>query len=104
LDVFGDHRVVLVVLIELALEPVAARLAEHLALHARSRHLGALRHGAEEYFLERTVVDVEPGARRALGGVDALDQDAVLARVAVGRVAGLRAGAVAADVDAGHRY
>ncbi len=103
-DVVRDHRVGLVVLINLALELVAARLAEHLALHARGGHLGALRDRAEEDLFERAVVDVEAGAARAFRRVDAFDEDAVLAAVAVGRIAGLRAGTVAADVDAAHRH
>src|SRR5262249_24297778 len=102
LDVLADHRVVLEVLVDLALEFVAARFAEHLALHARRRHFGALTDRAEEYFFERAVVDVEAGAARAFGRGDALYDDAVLAAVTVGAVAGLRAGAVAADVDARH--
>ena len=102
-DVVGLERVPLVILIQLALKLVAARFAEHLALHARRRHLGALADRPEEYFFERAVVDVEAGAGRALCRVDAFDEDAVLAAVAVRRVAGLRTGPVPADVDARHR-
>ena len=104
LDVLRDHPVRLVVLVELALELVAARLAEHLALHARGRHFGALADRAQEDLFERAVVDVEAGAARALRRVDTLDEDAVLARIAIRRVGGLRAGSIAPDVDAGHAH
>ena len=103
-NVLALHPVALVVLIDLALEFVAARLAEHLALHAWCRHLGALADRAEEHFLERAVVDVEAGAAGAFRRVDAFDEHAVLPRVAVRRVAALRAGAIAADVEAVHRH
>ena len=98
------HRVVVPIDVVLAAELVAARLGDELALHAGVRHLGALAGGAHEHFLERGVVEVEAGAVGALGGVDALDQHAHLAGEAVGGVAGLRAGAVAADVDARHLH
>src|SRR5439155_24607503 len=95
LDVLRDHPVALVVLVDLALELVATGLAEHLALHARGRHLGALADRAEEDFFEGPVVDVEAGAARAFRRVDALDEHTVLTAEAVRGVAGLRAGSVA---------
>ena len=88
----------------LALEVVAARAGNELALHTGVRHLRRLAAGADERFFERGVVEVEAGAAGPFRGVDAFDQHAHLAGHAIGRVARLRAGAVATDVDAAHLH
>ena len=103
-EVRALQRVVVPVEVVLTRELVAARLGDELALHAGVRHLGRLAGGAEEHFFERRVVEVETGAAGAFRRVDALDEHADLAGEAVGRVARLRAGAVAADVDTGHLH
>ena len=97
------QALVLHVVVDAEAGRVAAALAHKLGEHAGVRHLGRVGRGADEHFFERTVVEVEAGGRRALGGVDALDQRAVLPRVAVGEVGGLGAHGGAADVDAVER-
>ena len=103
-DVRALQGVVVPVEVIFGLERVAARAGDELALHAGVRHFRRLAGGAEERFFERGVVEVEAGAAGAFHGVDAFDQHAHLAGLAIGAVAGLRAGAVAADVDAAHLH
>ena len=103
-DVRALQRVVVPIEVVLAVELVAARLGDELRLHAGVRHFRRLAGRAEEHFLERRVVEVEAGAAGAFRGVDAFDQHADLAVLAVGAVVGLCAGAVAADVDARHLH
>ncbi len=78
---------------------VAAALAHELGEHAGVRHLGRVGRRANEHLFEGAIVEVEAGRRGALGGVDAFDERAVLARIAVGEVGGLGAHGGAADVD-----
>ena len=94
------QRIVVPVLIEIPAERVAAGACDELALHTRRRHFRALARRAEERFVDRSIVKVDARRARALGGVDAFHQHAHLPAQAVGGVSGLRAGTVAADVDA----
>ena len=91
---------VLVLVVELAGELVAARLPDEVRDDAAARHLGGVARRAHHDLVKRAVVEVETGRRRAFGGVDALDQGTVLAAVTVGDIGGLRAGRAAAHIEA----
>ena len=95
---------VLVVVIEVDAELIAAALADELRDDARVWHLGGVRRRADEHLFERAVVEIEAGGSRAFRRVDALDERTILAGVAVGEVRRLRAGGAAADVDAVERH
>ena len=100
--VVADEVRVLVVAVEQPAEVVAAALHGHHDERAGRGHLhvGAGRRGRE--LLDRVVVEVEPGAGFAFGGVDAVGEDPVLAPHAEALVAGLLALVGAADVEAAH--
>ena len=100
--VVADEARVLVVAVEQPAEVVAAALHGHHDERAGRGHLhvGARRGGRE--LLDRVVVEIEPGAGFAFGGVDAVGQDPVLAPHAEALVTGLLAFVRAADVEAAH--
>ena len=103
-DVRRLQRVVVPIDVILTLESIAAGTRDELALHPGVGHFGGLAGRAEKRLVERRVIEIESGAAGAFGRVDALDQHADLPGLAVGRVAGLRAGAVAGHVDAAHHH
>ncbi len=98
-DVVALERWVFVILVELAVELVAAGPDHGVDLIAGDGHAGVVAGGADGKFGEGAVIEVEAGAALAFGGVDPVDHDAVLAAVSEGRVRGLVAHGGAADVQ-----
>ena len=91
---------VLILVVDLAGELVAAALADEVRDHAAAGHFGGVAGRANDDFIERAVIEVEARCRRAFRRVDALDERTVLAAVAVRGVGALRTGRAAADVEA----
>ncbi len=102
-EVVALDALVLHVVVDAEARRVAAALAHELGQDARVRHLGRVGRRADEHLFEGAVVEIEASGGGAFSGVDALDQRAVLARIAVGEVGGLGAHGGAAHVDAVER-
>ena len=54
---------ILIVVIKIHAELITAALADKLRQHAGVRHLGRVARGADEHFLERSVIEIEAGGQ-----------------------------------------
>ena len=103
-DVVGDHVLVLVVAVPAAREAIAARLDADAEHRAAGEGRGVCPGAADLELLEAAEVEVAGVGVGGLGGVDALEPGLVLVVHPVGAIAGLVAGARAADVVGGHLH